>query len=80
MSEQNEPVPDELETLHDAGLLLDSDPQAAGPWAMARRDDLLALHRVALLAREAVQLCEGLGVHLGPLRAALSDTPYRVRG
>lgn len=40
--------------------------------------DLLALHRVALQAREAVSIAAAAGVHLGPLRAALDATAYRV--
>lgn len=43
-----------------------------------RIDELLALHKVALQAREAVQVAADAGVHLGPLRAALDETAYRV--
>lgn len=43
-----------------------------------RTDEPLALHKVALQAREAVQVAADAGVHLGPLRAALDETAYRV--
>lgn len=42
------------------------------------RDEWVALHRVALQAREAVEVAADAGVHLGPLRAALDATAYRV--
>lgn len=47
-------------------------------WQHVRVDELMALHRVAMEARDAVQIAEAVGVHLGPLRAALDATAYRV--
>jgi hypothetical protein len=49
-------------------------------WQYVRTDDLLALHKVALQARDAVEVAEALGVQLNPLRTALEATPYRVEG
>lgn len=49
-------------------------------WRQVRDSEWLALHRIAVQAREAVQIAADAGVHLGPLRAALGSTPYRVEG
>jgi hypothetical protein len=47
-------------------------------WQYVRTDEWVALHKVALQARDAVDIAEAVGVHLGPLRAALDATAYRV--
>lgn len=47
-------------------------------WVQVRADEWLALHRIAAQAHVAVQVAADCGVHLGPLRAALDATAYKV--
>ena len=54
--------------------------EAPTRWSHVPTGELLALHRVALQAREAVAIAAAAGVHLGPLRAALDETAYRTPG
>jgi len=49
-------------------------------WQYVRTEELLALHRVAMEAREAVEIAHSMGMHLGPLREALAHTAYRAAG
>lgn len=51
---------------------------ASSGWQSVRIDELLALHKVALEARDAVEIAADAGVHLGPLRAALNETAYKI--
>jgi len=57
-----------------------SENVAAARWQYVRTDEWMALHKIAQQAREAAQIAEELGIYLGPLRAALEPTPYRVEG
>lgn len=44
------------------------------------RDEWVALHQVAMHARDAVEIAAAAGVQLGPLRAALDRTNYKTPG
>lgn len=43
---------------------------------MTQQEQLFRLHQVAMHAKEALELCRALGIHLGPLKEALENAGY----